>query len=112
MQRMAEAERVDAAATVDARIGELLAQMKRSLTLLDLYRSEVLPQAAGAVESAFSSYRVGAVDFMTLIDAQMTENEYEQEIPQLQAEYAIALAELEMTIGRELAEIPFATEEE
>ena len=111
MQRMAEAEMADARATVDARIGELLADMDRSRTLLELYRSEVLPQSAGTVESAFASYRVGSVDFMTLVDAQMTLNEYEQELYQLQAEYAIALAELEMTVGREIPRRPFSTEE-
>jgi cobalt-zinc-cadmium efflux system outer membrane protein len=55
------------------------------------------------VSSALSSYRVGRVDFMTLVDAQMTNNEYEQELAVLLSEYGVAFAELEMTIGRELS---------
>jgi outer membrane protein TolC len=102
MEAMAEADLADMRAQVDARIGELLAELGRTRTLVDLYRSEVLPQARANVESSFSSYRVGSVDFMTLVDAQMTANEYEQEVFGLLAEYGRSVAELEMTIGREL----------
>lgn len=112
MERMAEAERGDALAQVRARISELLAEMERSRTLAVLYRAEVLPQAEAAVQSAFSSYRVGAVDFMTLVDARMTVNEYEQELYALQAEYGRLVAELEMTIGRELPRTSQTTTED
>ncbi|HUG41798.1 MAG TPA: TolC family protein [Longimicrobiales bacterium] len=102
MGAMAQAELAEMRAQVDARIGELLAELERTRTLVDLYRSEVLPQARANVESSFSSYRVGMVDFMTLVDAQMTTNEYEQELYGLLAEYGRSVAELEMTIGRPL----------
>ena len=102
MEAMAAAELADMRAQVDARIGELLAELDRSRTIVILYRSEVLPQAKANVESSFSSYRVGTVDFMTLVDAQMTANEYEQELYGLLAEYGRSVAELEMTLGREL----------
>jgi hypothetical protein len=54
------------------------------------------------VESSLSSYRVGRVDFMTLVDAQMSVNVYEQELIALIAGYGSLVAELEATIGREL----------
>jgi outer membrane protein TolC len=102
MQAMAQAELADMRAQVDARIGELLAELERTRTLLGLYRAEILPQARANVQASFSSYRVGSVDFMTLVDAQMTVNEYEQEVHALMAEYGRSIAELEMTVGREL----------
>jgi outer membrane protein TolC len=102
MEEMAGAELADARAQVHARIVELLAELDRARTLTELYRTEVLPQAGAAVQSAYSSYRVGSVDFMTLVDAQMTLNEYEQELHRLHADFGVMLAELEMTIGREL----------
>ena len=102
MEQMAAADLTNMRAQVDARISELLAGLDRSRTLVELYRSQVLPQARATVESSFSSYRVGRVDFMTLVDAQMTKNQYEQELAVLLAEYGAAAAELEMTIGREL----------
>ena len=102
METMARADLADMRAQVDARIGELMAELERTRTLVELYRAEVLPQARANVESSFSSYRVGTVDFMTLVDAQMTVNEYDQELYGLLAEYGRSVAELEMTIGREL----------
>ena len=102
MEGMAAAELDDARVQVDARIAELVAELDRARTLVRLYRGEVLPQAEAAVQSALSSYRVGAVDFMTLVDAQMTVNQYRQELFALLAEYGTALAELEMAVGREI----------
>jgi len=102
MEAMARAELADMRAQVDARIGELQAELDQTRTLVELYRREVLPQAHANVESSFSSYRVGAVDFMTLVDAQMTVNKYEQEFYGMLADYGRSVAELEMTIGREL----------
>jgi outer membrane protein TolC len=102
MESMAQAELEADRANVDARVGELLAELDRARTLLDLYRDDVLPQADANVESSFSSYRVGAVDFPTLVDAQMTTNRYEQEYFTLLADYGRAVAELETTVGREL----------
>lgn len=102
MESMAASQLADIRAQVDARIGEVVAELDRSRTIVALYRREVLPQARANVESSFASYRVGTVDFMTLVDAQMTANEYEQELYALLAEYGRSVAELEMTLGREL----------
>ncbi len=102
MEQMARADLAGMEANVDARIGELLADLERDRTLVRLYRTEVLPQANANVESALSSYRVGTVDFMTTVDAHMTVNRYEQELYALVADYGRTIAELEMTVGREL----------
>jgi outer membrane protein TolC len=102
MERMAIADLAERRAAVDARITELVADLERTRTLIELYRGEVLPQADANVEAALAAYRAGTVDFLTLIDAQMSRNAYLQELHALMAEYGIAAAELEMTVGREL----------
>jgi outer membrane protein TolC len=102
MRRMAVAEHGGIAAEVDARIGELLADLERARSLIGLYRDEVLPEARAMVESSLSSYRVGAVDFMTLVDAQMTVNRFEVELYQLLADYGKAVTGLESAVGRTL----------
>jgi outer membrane protein TolC len=102
MRAMAEADLADMRAGVDAEIGELLAELERARTLLGLYESTVIPQAEANVESSFSSYRVGSVDFMTLVDAQMTLNGYEQENYALLAEYGTVISRLETAVGREM----------
>lgn len=102
MEQMARAELDQARASVSARIAELSAALERTRELVRLYRAEVLPQARANVESSFASYRAGAVDFATLVDAQMAVNRFEQEYHALLAEYGRTVADLEMTIGRAL----------
>jgi outer membrane protein TolC len=102
MERMAIADLAERRAAVDARITELLADLERTRTLIELYRGEVLPQADVNIEAALAAYRAGTVDFSTLIDAQIGRNAYLQELHALMAEYGVAAAELERTIGREL----------
>ena len=62
----------------------------------------MLPQAGATVGAALTAYRVGGVDFMTLLDARMSENRYRQEIARLEADLGRAIAELEMLVGQEL----------
>jgi outer membrane protein TolC len=102
LERSAHADLAGARAEVRARVGELTAELERARTLVALYRSEVLPQAEANAQSALASYRVGSVDFLTLVDAQMTLNQYQQELYALLAEYGTLTAELEWAIGREL----------
>ncbi|HEX6909144.1 MAG TPA: TolC family protein [Longimicrobium sp.] len=102
MEQMASAELQEATLGAEARIAELTAELDRARTLVRLYRGQVLPQAEAGVQSALSAYRVGAVDFMTLVDAQMTVNGFRQEMFALLAEYGTAVAGLEMVLGREL----------
>jgi outer membrane protein TolC len=101
-ERAVRAELDQALALLDARIVETLANLDQARTLIRLYREEILPQARATVESSFSSYRVGAVDFTTLVDAQMAVNRFEGEFFALLAAYGNGLAHLEMTIGRDL----------
>jgi len=106
MEQMARADLAGMQAETDARLGELLAGLERTRSILELYRREVLPQARANVASSFASYRAGTVDFMTLVDAQMSLGRYEQERYGMLAEYGQDIAELEMTIGRELPASP------
>jgi outer membrane protein TolC len=102
MKRMAEADVAQMRAETRGKIGEAYANLLRARNLAQLYRSTVLPQAEAAVASALSAYRVGSVDFMTLLDNQMTVNKYRQELFALDADQGKAWAELEMLTSRVL----------
>ncbi len=102
MKQMADAELKAMRADTRGRIGEAYADLTRARNLSRLYRSTVLPQAEAAVASALSAYRVGGVDFMTLLDNQMTVNKYRQELYALDADQGRAWADLEMLTGRAL----------
>jgi outer membrane protein TolC len=102
MKQMAEADLASMRAETRGKIGEAYASLARARNLSQLYRTTVLPQAEATVASALSAYRVGSVDFMTLLDDRMTVNKYEQELYALDADQGKAWAELEMLTGREL----------
>ena len=99
MKQMAQADVAAMRAETRGKIGEAYAALARSRMLAKLYRTTVLPQAEATVASALSAYRVGSVDFMTLLDNRMTVNKYRQELYVLEADQGKAWAELEMLIG-------------
>jgi cobalt-zinc-cadmium efflux system outer membrane protein len=102
MKQMAQADLAAMRAETRGRIGEAYAALTRARTLASLYRTTVLPQAEATVASALSAYRVGSVDFMTLLDDRMIVNKYHQELYALEADQGKAWADLEMLTGRAL----------
>jgi outer membrane protein, heavy metal efflux system len=109
MRDEANAMRVIAAAELEAmrsetrgRITELYVDFTRARNLRRLYATTVLPQAEGAVTASFAAYRVGDVNFMTVLDNQMVVNRYRQEAISLEAAQGKAIAEIEMLLGRSL----------
>ncbi len=102
MRAMQEARELNLLNETFAQIAELRAQAERARVLSDLYATSVLPQARAAVESSLSAYRVGNVDYMTLVANEMTVNRYQIESVRLTAEYYRAVAKVEALIGVEL----------
>ena len=102
MRQMAVADLAAMRAQTRGEVAQAYAALTRSRNLVRLYRTTVLPQAEAAVASALAAYRVGSVDFMTLLDNRMSVNRYRQELFTLEAEEGKAWADLEMLTGREL----------
>jgi outer membrane protein, heavy metal efflux system len=109
MRAMSEAELRVMQTDTRARVTEVYAEIVRARRLATLYRTTVLPQAQAAAASALTSYRVGAVDFMTVLDNRMLVNRYRDELVTLLAQEGSAWAELEMLIGRELVAADIAS---
>ena len=85
-------------------INDTLAQMERRRKLVELYKTGIIPQAEQSLESAVISYRVGKVDFLTLLDGRVNLFNYERELYESKAEYMMKLAQLEAAVGAELTE--------
>ena len=102
MRQMAVADLAAMRADTRGRVTEAYASLVRARNLRSLYRTTVIPQAEATVTSALAAYRVGGVDFMTLLDDRMTANTYRQELFALEADQGKAWADLEMLLGREL----------
>ncbi|MEP7325093.1 MAG: TolC family protein, partial [Gemmatimonadota bacterium] len=102
MREMSEADLGAMAADTRGRVAELVASVDRAHSLIQLYRNTVIPQSEATVTSSQSAYRVGSVNFMTLLDAAMNVNRYRQELFRMEAELGQAIAELEMVTGTQL----------
>jgi outer membrane protein TolC len=99
LRALADAQAVDLHNETAARLGELRAEAVRARNLAELYATSILPQARAAVETALSAYRVGNVDFSTLVSSQLTVNRYSIDAVRLTADYHRFLAHIEAQIG-------------
>jgi outer membrane protein TolC len=82
-----------------AELTALRAQAMRARELSRLYVTSILPQARAAVESALSAYRVGQLEYGTLVENEMTVNRYEVELVRLTAQYHQAVARINALLG-------------
>jgi cobalt-zinc-cadmium efflux system outer membrane protein len=83
-------------------VSELFYSMGRFREEINLYRTAILPQARQSLESAKSGYRVDKVDFLTLLNNQVTLYNYEIAYHQALSSYYMTIARLEETVGRPL----------
>ena len=100
MAAEADAAALDLANGTWADLVEARAAVERARALGGLYATAILPQANAAVEAALSAYRVGEVDYSTLIESQMTVNRYEIALVRITAEYHQARARIDALLGR------------
>jgi outer membrane protein TolC len=65
-----------------------------------LYTGTLAPQAAATYEASLAAYRVGRVDFMTVLDARMALLTYESGVHRFEAMYGAAIADIDRLTGR------------
>ncbi|HSA69435.1 MAG TPA: TolC family protein [Burkholderiales bacterium] len=105
----AEAMREQASAMYQARLNELGAMLRQqvaaaeqSLKSVRLYETGLLPQARLTADASLAAYRVGRVDFFSLLDSRMTVFNAEVGYAASLAAYNKALAEIEFLVGKSL----------
>jgi len=87
---------------LNSEIAGLHSQLTRIRQQLVLLNDGILPQARTGLASATTSYQVGRVDFLTLLDAQATLYRQELDYERLLADFATDLAALERAVGTEV----------
>ncbi|MFN2421193.1 MAG: TolC family protein, partial [Gemmatimonadota bacterium] len=100
--REAEAARRVLISDVGARVAALHASLVRARDRNALLREGVLPQAHAALESAVAGYTVARVDFLTLLDNQVTLFRHDLDYFRLLADFGRDLSELERIVGTEV----------
>ena len=84
------------------KIHDYVAKAQRSASLIQLYQTGIIPQATQSLNSAIAAYEVGSVDFLALIDAQITLCNFETQSSELLADYEKELTGLEVVVGKRL----------
>ena len=85
---------------IAAKLRQQVAIVEQNLKSARLYQTTILPQARLTVESALAAYRVNRIDFLTLLDDQMTVFNYEISLVTATANYNKALAEIDLLTGK------------
>lgn len=102
MRDMAAADLAAMEADTRGRVSVALADLRQARQLYRLYQATLVPQARATVTSSLAAYQVGDINLMTLLDAQMTVNQYQQALYRLDAVEGQSWAELEMLTGTTL----------
>ena len=92
----------DTLSTLYFRLKDPFLRASTDSNLLELYGGAIVPQATLALESSISSYRVGKVDFLSLLSNEQTVLQYEMKYHEVLVDYYKALATLEALTGEVL----------
>ena len=98
----AESAREQSQATdlrVSADAESSLVAMRTAERIMSIYRDGLIPQAQTSQESAIAAYRVGKVDFQTLLSSVVDLQNLRQEYYRSVADHEIAIAKIQQVIG-------------
>jgi len=95
-ERGLEAMRVE----VRSELATARAEAETARRQVTLYSGTLVPQASATYEASLAAYRVGRVDFMTVLDARMALLAYEHDAHRFEAMYGAAIADIDRLIGR------------
>ena len=101
-KRMAEEQYNSFKNEIYFNLKDIMAEVKKGESLLELYKTGIIPQATQSLESAMAGYQVNKIDFLTLLDNQITLFNYEIEYYKVLSEYEKKLATLETVVGERL----------
>ena len=100
--RMVEVQKEEVSREIQFRVQEICLKIDRHWKQAELFRSAILPQAQQSLESAMAGYQVDKVDFLTLLNNQVSLLQFEIEYYRHVIEREKELAELEATVGKRL----------
>jgi outer membrane protein TolC len=100
MRTMAEDEVAALRLSIRTELVTARAEAETARRQVALYTGTLVPQAAAAYEASLSGYRVGRVDFMAVLDAQMSLLMYAHDAHRFEATYGTAIADMDRLTGR------------
>jgi cobalt-zinc-cadmium efflux system outer membrane protein len=103
---MAEKQFESFRSSLEEKISKAYSRMEETQQQTELYREGIIPQTSQSLQAALSSYQVGKVPFMSLLNALMTTYQTEMEYYRVSTEYMRSLAWLEAETTLPLIGLP------
>lgn len=100
--RMALRQLEDLGNRIDFAIADQYAKLTKNRDLVELYKTGIIPQSEQSFEATLSAYQVGDVDFLNLLDSQLTLYRYQIDYHRALSDYQRSVAGLEAAVGTKL----------
>ena len=94
--------RISVQQSIERELDHALTELQKNAELVELYGTGIVPQAGQSLESALTGYQTDKVDFLTLINSEMTLFKLELKYIKLISSYNKNKADLEFIIGSAL----------
>jgi outer membrane protein TolC len=88
--------------SIEQMLQQSLTDLEKNHRLIDLYATGIIPQAEESLESSLAGYQNGKVDFLSLLDSELTLFQFRLDYHRFLADYHKSIAELEALTGSEL----------
>ncbi len=86
----------------ESEVRSLHFKIRQTEKSLNLYETQIIPQASQSLQSALAAYRTGSLGFLDLLESERTILQFRLNYYTEQAEYFQQLANLEKAVGTEL----------
>ncbi|SMO89564.1 TolC family protein [Fodinibius sediminis] len=87
--------------SIEQMLQQSLTNLEKNRRLIDLYKTGIIPQAEESLESSMAGYQNDKVDFLSLLDSELTLFQFRLDYHRFLADYHKALAEIEALTGTE-----------
>lgn len=87
--------------SIEQKLQQSLTDLEKNQRLIELYNTGIIPQAEESLESSIAGYQNDKVDFLSLLDSELTLFQFRLDYHRFLADYHKSIAEIEALIGTE-----------
>jgi outer membrane protein TolC len=84
------------------KLNDLLASINKDEALVVLYKEQIIPEATQSLDADTLAYQVGRLDFLNLLNSQMTLLNYEIKFHKVMSDLEKNFANLEVVVGKRI----------
>ncbi|MDZ7660538.1 TolC family protein [Fodinibius sp.] len=86
---------------IEQNLQQALTNLEKNLRLIDLYQTGIIPQAEESLESSMAGYQNDKVDFLSLLDSELTLFQFQLDYHRFVTDYHKTISEIEALTGTE-----------